>query len=461
MLNLGFDSLIKENLSNLIFCFQNGNLIYSLGLKPNVSNRDDFEREIVRFYSMKMLVLHCSMLKDDAGAIEKLTDEFMKTHQFESLSKFVYRTEPNTTQIVSKSIVLTHSQTRKHRFGDLEEVAFGINEIDQNGTTWFEAELKVFLDSNCKSRLFIVEVNDAKRMHLVEYIKHVIDNCVDNAVSTAEFEYELHPAKQVLIIVYKPLQFGISRSSVIRDVGYFNDDWRYQVIDDLEHSPYAQNLALLSCSSQEIFSKLRNGGCSELLTQLFVDSVKDMQVRLKFETYLKDQILPALRRQMEILECLPTRDARAKNEKSFVGGFEGRKESIELGVVELVGRRIFLALDWERIPNWSVQMFSNRYLFENVCSIRKCVVTLCKNRFERRLKKTFKHLVEAQGISSLICLQNWPRQSKGTFESIFSETLDELLRTEKWGNRVNQKNRRFQIRAMAQLGQAKLHFSIF
>lgn len=490
--NKGFKAQKKQRISNLVFCYKGGGLVHSLGLSPDVSNSDDFQQRLVRFYSIKMLMLHCFLLKDDQDSIEQLKQQFIESHPFESLADFVNRPKSDqktrdrlkfvknikrlTRQLrqlgvdqmeldeegderevkqlkkelkeqevslrkanVTRSIVMTNSLAKKTRFEQLGEASFGINEIDQNGTDWLEEELRAFLNKGDEAKLFVVEVNDSRKAHLVEYIKRVIDNVVEGHFSMSRKLREAPGQrgdakpqvvdKEVVIIFFKPLIFEINKDTSVFDIEYFDDNWRYQVIDNLEGSFYNKNLIYLTESSEEIFLRIRNGQCSDLLTTLFMEAVKDMEVRTNFEDFLKNHILPTLHRQIELL---------AQNEQS---GLKLSQEIIQLSVLDdttqpqttrlkiirLLGNKIFAEIDTKAIVDWREQMFEDQFTFENVVSIQECVIRICRSEFARKLKFMLKHVVQHFGISSVLTIQNLPQDCAQVLEAVFMDGLEEFM----------------------------------
>ena len=329
---MGFKTRLKDNISNLVFCYKNGGLVHSIGLKSNVANSNDFEREMIKFYSMKMLIIHCLLLKDDGDGTERIKKIFLKSHSYESLEAFVMRdkkkeivdnkmmfqkaikklkkifkeneiksldideendskkvkgfkkqmkelqTKMNKSNI-NRSIVLTHSQTKKRNFSELNEINYGINEINQNGITALEEALISFLSPKHRSQLFVIEINDSEKVDLVEYLKNVVDNSIENFYSKDLTSKKTLKNKEILIIYFKPLMFEINKDTNLYDIEYFDDNWNYQVIDDLQNSSYQQNMLYISETSQDIYTRLRTGNCSDLLTKMFMDSIKDMEVR--------------------------------------------------------------------------------------------------------------------------------------------------------------------------------------
>jgi hypothetical protein len=115
--------------NDLIYCYNNGELLQSLILKIKSGYKDDdklderiekLESELIRFYSYKMLVLHCLYQHEDKKFIKQIKKEFRDTHQFRNLKAFIQepqekakKTEKSTEvskhnhKMVSKSVVLT------------------------------------------------------------------------------------------------------------------------------------------------------------------------------------------------------------------------------------------------------------------------------------------------------------------------------------------------------------------
>lgn len=467
--------------------------MHSLGLDKNVTNQDDYEREIIRFYSMKMLILHCQLLKDDKDSIERIMNMFNETHKYESLQKYIDRKkteevlelkmnlkkairraekklkELNTTDAeideekdskkvqmlkkqlkdlsfdlgkanISRSVVLTNSQTKKTRFDEKGEINIGINEIDQNGTTKLEEALINFLGSP-KSKLFVIEINDSSKANLVEYLKNVIDNTIESFYSKYDNLKKKLVDKEILIIFFKPLQFSVTKDSNIFDLEYFKNSWNYQVIDDLQDSCYQENLNLMCESSQEIFRRMRTGKCMDLLTKMFMESIKDMEVRASFEVYLKDLILPTLQNQIKLLK---ERDARSDSNESQrlnlsdmmvqisrLDDSPNKIQNSRLKIVKLLGMKVFEDIQTKNMVDWKAHMFTDKFTFENICSIQECVASICRNEFKKKLKFIMKYLVEFQGISGMLTIQNYPQDCKEILEQIFIENLNEFMKIDK------------------------------
>lgn len=460
-----------------------------------MANSDDFQREVVRFYSSKMLMLHVQLLGDDGDSIEALQMRFMETHEFESLTKFVHREKGKDLQAqklkmvkrikklskklksldvvsfeldpendsreaqklkkelrevklgllksnVSRSVVLTNSLAKKTVFADLGEVSFGITEIDQNGTAWLEEKLAAFLDKGEDAKLFVIEFNDARQADQIEYVKKVVDNIIEahydmnkrfgkQEAPGARAEKLKAPViidKEIVIVFFKPLIFEITADTRIADAEYFDDDWQYRVIDDLEGSCYHQNMQFLTQSSEEIFIKIRSGGCADLLTKLFIESVKDMEVRANFEGHLKNHILPTFDRQIELLNQNESSKISLEQELVKLSRLdEGGAQTARIKMVRILGKKVFSEIDTKRIADWRDVVFADQAVFENVSSIQETVISICRNEFMRKLKHVFKHLVHGFGVSSLLTLQNLPRDSAESLEALFVETLETFL----------------------------------
>jgi hypothetical protein len=119
------------NINDLIYCFNKNELIQSLMLDM----RKDMDHEeaandiiirTIRFYSFKMLTLHCMVLADDKQMIEKIKEEYRRTHKFRNLKKFIEKKEEmiieegDINSIVSRSVVLTLSSYFLTDFSKLE-----------------------------------------------------------------------------------------------------------------------------------------------------------------------------------------------------------------------------------------------------------------------------------------------------------------------------------------------------
>jgi hypothetical protein len=360
---------------------------------------------------------------------------------------------------ISRSIVMTNSQTKKSRIEtleaekrrkieDLKEISIGINEIDQSGTERLEQTMEKFLEESEKSKLLVIEINDSSKAELVEYLKNVIDNSIESfytkkiEISKTQDQTKVKgklvnpfdkTEKEVVIIFFKPLKFEVGKDTRIFDIEYFNDDWNYQVIDNLENSCYQENVRYIEESSQTIFNKLKSGQCTDLLTKMFIESIKDMEVRPNFEGYLKDIILPTLQKQVDLCVEGPE-DSEFKLEENLVmlSRLDDNpdvtvKAKTKLKVVKILGMKIFNELHIDKMVDWKVHMFQDQFTFENVVSIQECVTGICKNEFKKKLMFMLKYLVEFQGISNILTLQYFPADCNKILEEIFVEKLAELM----------------------------------
>lgn len=93
----------KVTLNDLIFCFNDGELLQKLQLqikdqessspgRPPLSKQemaDELKDQVIAFYTFKMLVLHCMSLGEDEQEARRVKDKYLETHPFLNLRKYV------------------------------------------------------------------------------------------------------------------------------------------------------------------------------------------------------------------------------------------------------------------------------------------------------------------------------------------------------------------------------------
>ena len=150
--------------------------------------------------------------------------------------------------------------------------------------------------------------------------------------------------------------------------------------------------------------------------------------------YLKNQILPTLYKQTELIKSLKTSDLDITQQLvplSMDQDNENNQVSNRLKIVKIVGMKVFNDLHTKNMSDWRVEMFNDQFIFGNICSIQDCVIHICKNEFKKKLEIILKYLVEYQGISNLLTLQYLPRDCRESLQDLFSEKLQEFMNISK------------------------------
>jgi hypothetical protein len=475
----GFKTCVKEQISKLVFCYQNGKLIDALGMKGGVKGDEDLWKELVKFYSMKMLVLHCQQLKDNQGEKERIKRYFQETHEYESFREFIHR-DKQTDQIkrkrrlvkkmkniekklremgesdldireednqevltqkekwrqwdleikrscVVRSVVMTFSRTRKDTLTHLKEICLTLSEIDEDGTAKLEEKVRNFLEEVEGSRLMVVEVTEGSRADLVKYIKSIVDNCLQDFFSKHSDPRASELGKEIVLIFFKPLEFGVVAGKRIPDLEYFEDEWEFQVIDDLEDCCYRENLKYMDEFCEDVNEKFRNGKCMELLSSIFIQSIKDMQLPPHIDQYLKDLLLPTLQKQLEICKQRVKSEISVGVEIEKLGNLDGAEvESTEMKAVHLLGKGIMEGLMEGDMKEWKEFMFRDPFAFEHIHSIKQCIIRIWGNEFRKKLEFDLKYLTEYHGLSNLMTLQNYPRDCQHILETVFKERFEKF-----------------------------------
>ena len=107
----------RVTINDLIFCYNNTELVQSLLLEIQKENRElsneEFEEKIkmkiVRFYSFKMVVLHCLNLKGYDEEIQKIKSEYQRTHPYSNLKNFLKKNKKGGNEIEIKKFVIMTS----------------------------------------------------------------------------------------------------------------------------------------------------------------------------------------------------------------------------------------------------------------------------------------------------------------------------------------------------------------
>jgi hypothetical protein len=218
---------------------------------------DDLILNTVRFYSMRMLVIHLDYLNSVNPEMTNLVmKEFEETHQHDSLSEYIkdhltckgkftisnlIDIKNNSLNFVFKKFVVVSYSDSNH-FGltlDIKKKSteMTVNTLNQKGTEYMTEKLEEFIDNKNK-KLLIIRFEKKNELVHFKYIKQFL-----NSFETSNKNRNINKrTKMIIILIHKPFTKKDMKNDEKFDsgitFGYPQPDWEYNVIENLSGSNY-------------------------------------------------------------------------------------------------------------------------------------------------------------------------------------------------------------------------------
>ena len=425
--------------SNLIFCFNKGDLIKHILLRAtNKTSRSKCMESLIRFYSFKMFLIHFEILtKKSPHKAEKLKEAFLASHKFESLKEFLesspeevpeeLETQKNedlediqeTKEIQEPKNAIeeeTQSKIEKESESKIEEESE--TKIEEESETKMQEEMpkktltklrkSVVLThtkySNLKFDAVEVLISDLEEKgsdHLKKILKEFLQNPgrpfnllihFNNKDTVKHFMYLRHQLdnwlsefdnenlkvsekKHVVFLVYKP------EGKDSQDIDFLGD-WNYQVIENLKNSYYRDNMEYLGQSSEDIFKNLRQKKGREIMCKMFFRHLETIPFKKHCSDVVKNQLIPIMSHSLS---------SKNKNNSDF---------SWEL--LGFLHEKLVSEIDFEGLKDWEEMLLDKGA--SGLVSVEDVIIGSGSEIYSRCLKNAVRLLKKDQAISHLFSL---------------------------------------------------------
>ena len=287
-----------SELSKLIFCFNNGNLVRRLLVQADEEDfyEDLFQKlvpKLVPFYSFKTFVIHYKYLLnlEMYTEAEKIKDLFMTSHSFSSLRNFlkqsfsknnsVIRDHNDSTSFIKKSIVVTNS---KYSSLGLEEREILISELKEKGSGFLKNVLIDLLKRKTAQKNILIHFNSKRsKSHFL-----FLCNQLEGWISELKNEnHDIFGCLHMVLVVYKS-------ASAISDIEFISNNWHYQVIENLHDSFYQENMKFLGKPIVDCIAYFEEIMGNQFVKEMFFQNLEQIDFKKRCRDLVRNQLIPVL-----------------------------------------------------------------------------------------------------------------------------------------------------------------------